>query len=284
MFPATIAAKAGDTRLRVAVEGGDFPGFSPALVPDFVPRGQYEAFMAAAEEIRATAGPAAVKAGVLPGPRRAARADAGGQALRARRPGQPGRRQSSTRGAHAVRARGHDRLLGRGHHRREPRLEAQGPAAGPGPRAGLPLPPRRRGRREGPGHGRRERPPGRVGRADRHAERRHGRRPRAREPRAQPARAQGGRGAPDPVAPGRAQRFAAGDLRGWTPAAAWTHARDRRRGARRDRRRRATSAAALAGEARSCGTTRDPGRPRGPQRVVRKRRRRRRRVRARAPA
>lgn len=67
MFPTTIAAKAGDTRLRVAVEGGDFPGFSPALVPDFVPRGQYEAFMAAAEEIRATAGPAAVKAAFFQG-------------------------------------------------------------------------------------------------------------------------------------------------------------------------------------------------------------------------
>jgi hypothetical protein len=64
----TARAKAGEPKLRTAVEGGDFPkGFKPELVPDYAPANQYSAFLAAAEGVRATAGPAAVKAAFFQG-------------------------------------------------------------------------------------------------------------------------------------------------------------------------------------------------------------------------
>ena len=38
MVPVTAAAKAGDAKIRIGVEGGDFPkGFSPSLIPEYAP-------------------------------------------------------------------------------------------------------------------------------------------------------------------------------------------------------------------------------------------------------
>jgi hypothetical protein len=62
MVPVTAAAKAGDAKIRIGVEGGDFPkGFSPSLIPEYAPAKQYAAFLANAEQIRATVGDGNVK-------------------------------------------------------------------------------------------------------------------------------------------------------------------------------------------------------------------------------
>ncbi|MEA2310928.1 MAG: hypothetical protein QOE28_896, partial [Solirubrobacteraceae bacterium] len=67
MIPVTAAAKGGDSKLRVAVEGGDFPGFTPDLVPDYKPAPQYADFLKAAEGIRDAVGVANAKAAFFQG-------------------------------------------------------------------------------------------------------------------------------------------------------------------------------------------------------------------------
>jgi hypothetical protein len=71
MVPATAAAKGGDARIRIAVEGGDYPkGFSPSLIPDYAPAKQYAEFVTAAKGVRdalGAGGPAAVKAAFFQG-------------------------------------------------------------------------------------------------------------------------------------------------------------------------------------------------------------------------
>jgi peptidoglycan hydrolase-like protein with peptidoglycan-binding domain len=51
----------GDAALRIEVEGGDWPGFDPAFVPDYDP-GEYRDYLSQAEEIESTVGVEAVRA------------------------------------------------------------------------------------------------------------------------------------------------------------------------------------------------------------------------------
>jgi hypothetical protein len=67
MIPAVTAAQGGDAKIRIGVEGGDFPGFTPDMVPDYKPAGQYAGFLANAEGIRDAVGPANVHAAFFQG-------------------------------------------------------------------------------------------------------------------------------------------------------------------------------------------------------------------------
>jgi hypothetical protein len=51
----------GDAALRIEVEGGDWPGFDPAFVPDYDP-GEYRDYLEQAEAIEATVGTEGVRA------------------------------------------------------------------------------------------------------------------------------------------------------------------------------------------------------------------------------